>query len=267
MEYTSIFAALLASRGFACLAIAYFGYGDLPKAIETLDLEYFEEAVEYLLEQPGVIPDRCGVLSSSKGSNLGLAMGIYLKKVTAVVSIGGKLIGDMTLTFRGRELWKAVKLGIRHFRINLQLIVTANESALKKLYTHDHPCMPPCETAPDDTHFLLIAGDEDGMRTKVDIDAMMQRMNLHGRGDHCHTIIYEGTGHIIEPPYNTHAAYSSYNLGPQKLIVVRGGHPKGTLKAQEDCWKNVRKFMEMHVRDRSEWFQQYLGRVRREEKL
>ena len=34
-------AALLASRGFAALALAYFGYDDLPTGM-TFDLDYFD---------------------------------------------------------------------------------------------------------------------------------------------------------------------------------------------------------------------------------
>ena len=34
-------AALLASRGFAALALPYFGYDDLPNAL-NLNMEYFE---------------------------------------------------------------------------------------------------------------------------------------------------------------------------------------------------------------------------------
>ena len=39
-------AALLASRGLAALALAYFGYDDLPAGI-TLDLDYFDVSHEY----------------------------------------------------------------------------------------------------------------------------------------------------------------------------------------------------------------------------
>ncbi|KAG0729559.1 Acyl-coenzyme A thioesterase 1 [Chionoecetes opilio] len=259
-------ASMLASKGFACLAIAYFKYDDLPKFIKTLDLEYFEEAVEYILQQPGVIPDRCGVLCSSSGGSLGLAMGIYLQKVTAVVSIGGRLIGDLTLTFRGQELWKGVDVDRSHYHIDEQNIIALNEDAMKKIYAHDHPCMPPCENAPDDTYFLFIAGDDDTLYTKIDITAMTHRMKLHGRQSHCRSVIYPGVGHIIEPPYNTYAIHSTHHVGPITVINKWGGGAWDTCKAQEDNWQNMRRFLEIHVRDRSDWFQQFMGRTRGDNK-
>lgn len=47
-------ASLLAARGFAVLALAYFAYEDLPNLLQEVDLEYFEEAANLLLAHPKV---------------------------------------------------------------------------------------------------------------------------------------------------------------------------------------------------------------------
>ena len=47
-------ASLLAAHGFAVLALAYFAYADLPKQLQEVDLEYFEEAANLLLAHPKV---------------------------------------------------------------------------------------------------------------------------------------------------------------------------------------------------------------------
>lgn len=47
-------ASLLANRGYVVLALAYYGYQDLPKKPKMLDLEYFEEAITYLKVHPEV---------------------------------------------------------------------------------------------------------------------------------------------------------------------------------------------------------------------
>lgn len=51
MEYR---ASLLASRGFATLALAYLAFEDLPAFPEFLELDYFGEAVEFLQKQQQV---------------------------------------------------------------------------------------------------------------------------------------------------------------------------------------------------------------------
>ncbi|CAJ0946375.1 unnamed protein product [Ranitomeya imitator] len=44
--------SLLASRGFASLALAYLAYDDLPKVLHEVDLKYFEEAAQFLCNHP-----------------------------------------------------------------------------------------------------------------------------------------------------------------------------------------------------------------------
>nr|XP_056707105.1 peroxisomal succinyl-coenzyme A thioesterase-like [Euleptes europaea] len=45
-------ASLMANHGFATLALAYYAYEDLPKDMKEFHLEYFEEAVNYMLKHP-----------------------------------------------------------------------------------------------------------------------------------------------------------------------------------------------------------------------
>ena len=80
--------ALLASRGIASLSLAYCNYEDIPMSyIYNLDLEYFEEATEYLLSQPQIIPDRCGVLADCYGCVIAHAMVIHIDKIKALFGI------------------------------------------------------------------------------------------------------------------------------------------------------------------------------------
>ncbi|XP_076407164.1 acyl-coenzyme A thioesterase 5-like isoform X3 [Peromyscus maniculatus bairdii] len=82
-------ASLLAGKGFAVLALAYYSYDDLPKSVKTLHLEYFEEAVNYLLRHPQVKGPGIGLLGTSKGAQLCLSMASFLKGITAAVIING----------------------------------------------------------------------------------------------------------------------------------------------------------------------------------
>lgn len=47
-------ACLLANYGFAVLALAFYSYEDLPKDMKEFHLEYFEEAVNYMLQHTQV---------------------------------------------------------------------------------------------------------------------------------------------------------------------------------------------------------------------
>ncbi|ERE73088.1 acyl-coenzyme A thioesterase 1-like protein [Cricetulus griseus] len=84
-------ASLLAGKGFAVMALAYYNYDDLPKGMDIFHLEYFEEAVNYLLSHPQVKGPGIGLLGISKGGELGLAMASFLKGIKAAVIINGSV--------------------------------------------------------------------------------------------------------------------------------------------------------------------------------
>lgn len=47
-------ASLLAGHGFAVLALAYFRFEDLPEYLNDMHLEYFKEAVDFMLQHSKV---------------------------------------------------------------------------------------------------------------------------------------------------------------------------------------------------------------------
>ena len=84
-------AALLASNGFATMALAYFAVDGLPKSIfelPTMHMEYFEEAVDLFLGRDEVKGDGVGLWGISKGGELVLSMAALLgNKIKAVVGV------------------------------------------------------------------------------------------------------------------------------------------------------------------------------------
>ena len=87
--YTDLTAALLASRGYAALSLAYFGLEHLPLNLEAIPLEYFGDAIAWLQRQPSVDADRLGVIGVSRGGELALLLGSIYQELTAVVSYVG----------------------------------------------------------------------------------------------------------------------------------------------------------------------------------
>ncbi|XP_076965243.1 acyl-coenzyme A thioesterase 1-like isoform X2 [Callospermophilus lateralis] len=120
-------ASLLAGKGFAVMALAYYNYDDLPQSADIFHLEYFEEAVNYLLHHPQVKGPGIGLLGNSKGGELCLAISSFLKGITAAVIINGSVavVGasihykDQTLPPVGimRDRIKMTKDGIKDVRM------------------------------------------------------------------------------------------------------------------------------------------------------
>lgn len=89
-------ACLLANYGFAVLALAYYSYEDLPKEMKEFHLEYFEEAVNYMLQhtQVGLLIDTLsleGTLTSQAFSDCTRGRAAVLKTASpfklAVISL------------------------------------------------------------------------------------------------------------------------------------------------------------------------------------
>jgi dienelactone hydrolase len=76
----------LASHGYVALALAYFHYEGLPPVLENIPLEYFGQAIGWLMQRPEVVPDRVGVMGTSRGGELALLLASLYPQIHAVVA-------------------------------------------------------------------------------------------------------------------------------------------------------------------------------------
>jgi dienelactone hydrolase len=79
-------AAWLASRGYAALALAYFRYEDLPPLLEAVPLEYFGNALAWMMQRPEIESGRIAVMGTSRGGELALQLGSMYPQIRAVVA-------------------------------------------------------------------------------------------------------------------------------------------------------------------------------------
>lgn len=79
-------APVLASRGLATLAIAYFGGAGLPSTLAGIEVEVVERAARWLLRRGDVAPGTVGVMGVSRGSELALWAGALLDTIGAVAA-------------------------------------------------------------------------------------------------------------------------------------------------------------------------------------
>ncbi|ELW68421.1 Bile acid-CoA:amino acid N-acyltransferase [Tupaia chinensis] len=151
-------ASLLASRGFVSLALAYCGYEDLPSLPEKIDLEYFEEAANYLLRHPKVLGQGIGVVSICRGAQIGLSMAIHLKQVVATVLINGpNFVFDTPVVYRDQVYPP------RPYEMGLQSITALGLIELYGIFEGTRVATSlyflPVEKAQG--HFLFIVGEDD----------------------------------------------------------------------------------------------------------
>lgn len=76
---------LLAPHGIAVLALGYFKLPGLPATLDSIPLEYFISAVDYVQMVPGLDPRRIGVVSGSRGSEAAVLLAIHDQRIKSVV--------------------------------------------------------------------------------------------------------------------------------------------------------------------------------------
>ncbi|NWU73371.1 ACNT2 acyltransferase, partial [Pterocles burchelli] len=233
-------AGLLASRGFAVLALAFFAYDDLPRALAQLDLQYFEEAAELLLRHPKVRGPGLGVIGVSKGAEVALAMATFLPQVVATVWING------TSSLHGNPLlYKDLRMPpIPYF---IERILITDGGALDNSAVFADPRDPAYAPSAIPTEkirgkVLFVVGEADrSFNSKLFARLAMARMSP----ENCRLLSYPGAGHLIEPPGSPLCSASSIRGSPRPILW--GGEPQAHAKAQEHSWQEIVQFLEVQL--------------------
>lgn len=79
-------ARALAAQGYVVLQLAYFDAPDLPQSLQLIPVEYFERAIGWLQEQPGVDARHIGVMGTSVGGEAALLVASHDAAISAVIA-------------------------------------------------------------------------------------------------------------------------------------------------------------------------------------
>ncbi|XP_069714254.1 acyl-coenzyme A thioesterase 1-like [Phaenicophaeus curvirostris] len=236
-------ACLLANYGFAVLALAFYNYEDLPKEMKELHLEYFEEAVNYMLQHTQVKGPGIGLLGISKGGDLCISMASFLKGITATAVINGS-VANVGAVLRYKNI-TIPPLGSnpKRIKVNESGIADIVDALNNPLEGPDRQSLIPLEKA--ECPFLFIVGQDD-RNWKSEFFAIEGRKRLQAHGKEKPEIIcYPGAGHYIEPPFFPVCAASMHLLVGKP--VVWGGQPKAHCEAQIDAWQKIQAFFCKHL--------------------
>ena len=247
-------AALLASHGYASLALAYFGVEGLPPRLANIPLEYFETALAWMAASPGVRGERCAVLGISRGAELALLLGATCPAVAAVIAYApsGVLWGAVgadapAWTRHGQPLLvvpdrvtpeQSAEIFAREpmsaapwYRLNLE-----DEAALV-------PATIPVERIAGPV--LLISGEDDQMwPSSLMVERVMWRLaERHFAWPYRH-LRYPDAGHLIGPPWEPTTA-TSRRHPTVGVTFAYGGTPAGQARANVDSWPHALETLAM----------------------
>ncbi|XP_029017024.1 peroxisomal succinyl-coenzyme A thioesterase-like isoform X2 [Betta splendens] len=237
-------AALLASHGYATMALENFALDDLKG--KNLDLNYFEMALDKLKNHPQVISDRVGVV----GLSLGAIFLLYLTaesptfKPQCCISICGSNILSNDGTLNG--FYNSMFRNINKSRLDENNSLIWQDVGLEML------CDPTSlvDVGKINCPLLLVSGtDDQSWPTPKFADLMAQMMRSAGKEHLVTTLAYPDAGHLIEPPFSPHFRATAFKVGGnnKKVIMLWGGHTKPHADAQEDSWTKILTFLKQHL--------------------
>uniref|UniRef100_A0A673B7V5 Acyl-CoA thioesterase 19 n=1 Tax=Sphaeramia orbicularis TaxID=375764 RepID=A0A673B7V5_9TELE len=227
VEYRS---ALLASHGFASLALDYLTAKITLKTGKMVENDYFETAYKFLQEHPQVSGSRIAMMGLSFGTAMTLKMAVYseVMKLSCAVCISG--IDLLSIT--------KVKM-LENAAIYRDLLLPIPTDPGMKVDVGRLQCP-----------LLLIVGEDDQNWAAPEFaqDEMMEQAG----NSHLLTLLsYPNTGHLIEPPYSPHTRAGIINVSCFCTVVVLwGGETMAHSCAQEDAWRKTLAFLWENLYDR-----------------
>ncbi|XP_078000657.1 acyl-coenzyme A thioesterase 1-like [Glandiceps talaboti] len=232
-------AAMLANHGYAVIALAFFGYDDLPKNFYDLDLDYFEESLNWFQKQDYIKPGGVGIIGISFGAEMALAMAVYFPdQVKAVASINGSHMhsGGGALKFRGETL-PCTNLSPEKiiFKDDMYILLEAIDEPNEKS-VFDFKNMK--------AQLLLMVGEDDlNWKSSFYAQETVKRLKSYNKTNY-KLLSYPGVGHLIEPAYTPFCKSSYHSIG---MTLAWGGKTKPHAYAQQECWKEILQWFHRHL--------------------
>ncbi|XP_033823798.1 acyl-coenzyme A thioesterase 5-like [Periophthalmus magnuspinnatus] len=243
VEYRS---SLLASHGFAALALDYLTNDLTITTGKMMKNDYFETAYKFLEQHPQIVGSRIAMWGLSLGTAMTLKMAAYSKvmKLRCAVCYSGSHIQPVNGSTE--EILNNFLKNQDKTRINEKqemiwhdLILPIPEDPALKVDMGRVQCP-----------LLLVVGQDDqnwpAFVSAMDIKKMMEKAgNIHLLT----LLVYPDTGHLIEPPYSPHTRASTFRSFESRELYTSlwGGQTVGHARAQEDSWRKSLMFLREHL--------------------
>ena len=232
IEKAQNIAQLLSSRGYICLAIAYFGLEGLPKHLKRIPLECLVEAKSYLRQYPQVDSERIGIYGRSKGAELVLVEEILFNDVQCLV-----LNSPSDVVYEGIEgKWNSHTSSWTHLQKELPYQkFRFRDFLFSKLFRKDFPkdCSARIDIGQMHSPILLLGSTVDEI---WDASSAIDDIVSHYKGHYITFKKYHETGHMLTVAYQPNHRYR--NRKDWRLLM----------KESEDSWLATIHFFDRHLK-------------------
>ena len=246
---TSLRRALdLSSAGLASLALTYFGDGTPEPLLSKVPVERVERAVAWLRKQPKIDPERVGLVGESRGGELALIAGTFIRDVAAVAAIvpSGLRWGAMRNPNEAAWTRDGVPLAFVPWSGTMPRAgrdasghptITTDEIFVSSLAKAKAKELEDATIAVEriDGPVLLLAGKEDKVWPSCRLaQVAYDRLVSTGHAKRHRDVFrcFEDTGHRIGVPGGATADHA-HDAG--EVTILKGGTPQGAARAEREA--------------------------------
>jgi dienelactone hydrolase len=250
-------AALLASRGHAALALAYFAAPGLPASLSEIPLEYFERAITWLSQRAGVAGGGVHLFGQSRGGEVALLLGATsasVRSVCAWVPSGVVFAGvGSDPSAYEKPAWTRHGEAIPFIGAHLPLPVPGSPEAADAIamtpmflrLMEDASAVARCEIAVERIPgpVLLVSAEEDAMWPSSRLsDMVVRRMEERGHGSSHRHLRNPGAGHLLGIPHLPSTVHEVFQP-IARLRFLFGGEAASNAAASATAWRELLAFL------------------------
>jgi dienelactone hydrolase len=258
--------AILASHGYAALALGHFAVEGRPRGLVNIPLEYFERAISWIRAQPWFDDRLLAVWGASRGGELALLLGATFPEINAVAAWvpSGVLFGALGFaepgdarppvawTFRGKPLPYLQENNTS--RDPPPVREPGRPVAYTPFYRSQLRDARAVERATIPVEKIrgpvqLVSGVDDQMWPSSDLaDIALHRLEAHRHPFPFRHLKYPKAGHTILVPYWPLPELRVITLGrvegEQDYLLFQGGTAKADAEAGIDAWRDLLAFLD-----------------------
>jgi len=257
-QWGDYWAQEFANKGMVGLSLPYTGKDGLPKLPEEIELEYFENAINWLKKQPQVDSNKIVVMGASRNAELALVIAsTFPKIVSGVVAYSPSSVSwsNTVLPYNSNELkpsWKYKGIDIPYIPMEK---ITGNESDKIKMLEYWENGLSKTELVNQATiktekingPILLFSGKDDKVwPSSLMADMIEDRQKENNFKYSLQNIKYENAGHLISsrPEDSSNNRTAIINISGKDYEYEFGGTNEGDFKAKKDAKMKLLEFIE-----------------------
>lgn len=247
-----------ANKGMVGLSLPYTGKEGLPKLLEEIDLEYFENAIKWLGKQKEVDENKIVIMGASRNAELALVIAsTFPEIVSGVVAYSPSSVSwsNTVLPYNSTQLkpsWKYQGIDIPYLPMdkisgnNSNKIETLEywKSGLTKT---NYVTQATIKVEKINGPILLFSGKDDMVwPSALMADIVEHRIKESNFKYQFQNIKYENAGHLISsnPESNSDYRTGKININGKDYEFEYGGTNEGDFKAKQDAKIRLMEFME-----------------------